>query len=174
MAGGLLSVAFACLPSSPALTLSFLIWQVAGGLLSVAFAARLLGKHRTPPHLEPSQTFSHFPSPSQRRLITPFLTLASLAFSFTFAQGGIDEASLSDEAEFLEPDADTGSDSEAAEYVFRQCQELGVGIVVLTRFAAEAAPLHGFIFDQLATTGHPVGMRMRDQVRCALPSPTHH
>ena len=35
-------------------------------------------------------------------------------------------------------------------------------MVVVSRFAGYAASLHGFAFDELATVGHPVGKRMRD------------
>ena len=54
-------------------------------------------------------------------------------------------------------------DPQAAEFVFRRCQELGVGLLVFTRFAAYAAPLHSFAFDELATIGHPVALGLRER-----------
>jgi CRP-like cAMP-binding protein/tetratricopeptide (TPR) repeat protein len=82
--------------------------------------------------------------------------------------GGVEAASLSDGTDagrMLRPDntaATHQKDTEAATFVFQRCQELGVPLVVLTRTAAYAAPLPSFVYDELATIGHPVARRLRD------------
>ena len=120
--------------------------------------------------------------------------------------GGVSEASLSEDAEAFAPDqsANMSSDAAAAAFVFDSCQELGVGMLIFTRFCAYAsaaalpqspsrsrppiaaimpvktslpphtrsdryaAPLHGFAFDELATIGHPVALRLRERQVCEL------
>ena len=86
--------------------------------------------------------------------------------------GGVDRASLDATCDALTPDASANmsADSEAAAFVFRRCQELGVSLLVLTRFAAYAAPLQSFTFDDLATTGHPVAIALREQQVAELDS----
>lgn len=73
-------------------------------------------------------------------------------------------ASASFGGDFLLPDPTASNnqiDLPSAHFVYRECQELGVPLVVLTRVAAYAAPVPAFIFDELATIGHPVALRLR-------------
>lgn len=96
-------------------------------------------------------------------------------------QGGVDTSSLDSSSEFLllDPSAQNHHyDIEAATYVYQQCQELQVRLVILARFTAYAAGVPAFVFDELATIGHPVALRLRESEirsatdlwqRCALP-----
>jgi len=59
-------------------------------------------------------------------------------------------------------------DQPAAATVFRRCQELGVRLVVLTRTAAYGASVPAFIYDELATVGHPVAIRLRQSQIASL------
>jgi len=82
--------------------------------------------------------------------------------SVTFV-GGVVEESISDECDELLPaGANHDLDPEASTFVFKQCQALGVRLLVVTRSAAYAASTPAFIFDELASTGHPIALRMRD------------
>jgi len=95
--------------------------------------------------------------------------------------GGVNMESLDDECEFLEVDPTAQNnqfDMEASTWVYRRCQELRVQLLVLTRFAVYAAGMPAFIFDELATIGHPVAYRLRENQiksttdvwrRCNLP-----
>lgn len=79
--------------------------------------------------------------------------------------GGVDAKSLEDDEEFLLPDQSAQNhkfDEDAADFVFRKCQELGVRLVVLARSAAYAASVPAFIYDELATIGHPIALRLRN------------
>ena len=81
--------------------------------------------------------------------------------------GGVDETSFLQAGTegFLEPDMAAAKFKEneaAAALVMRTCQERGVQMVIMTRFATGAASVDAFIFDELAATGHPVAMRMKD------------
>jgi len=61
-------------------------------------------------------------------------------------------------------------DLESARYVFERCQELGVSMTVLSRAAAYAASVPAFIYDELATLGHPVALRLRESQLIAIAS----
>ena len=79
--------------------------------------------------------------------------------------GGVDPASMSDDHEFLLPDQSAQNhkfDQASASFVFRRCQELGVRLVVLARSSAYAASVPAFIYDELATIGHPIALRLRN------------
>ena len=88
--------------------------------------------------------------------------------------GGVVEASLTDpERRHLEGDpsaANIGADAEAARLVYSQAQDLGVPLVILTRFVPYVAPLHGRDFDELAATGHPLGLQLRERQMTELDS----
>merc|ERR1712048_1126062 len=96
-------------------------------------------------------------------------------------QGGVDERSLDESSDYLVLDSTSNNhkyDIEAAKFVYRRCQELGVRLMVMTRFAVYAAATPAFIFDELATIGHPVALRLRENQikstnefwqRCNLP-----
>ena len=61
----------------------------------------------------------------------------------------------------------------AASAVFLACQQLHVQLVVLTPSATAAAPLPSFVYDELATLGHPVARRLREGQRAALQEMWH-
>ena len=55
-----------------------------------------------------------------------------------------------------------GRGRQGAEYVFDQCQKLGVPLVVVSRDIGDAAPLPAFMYEELAAIGHPAAVRLRD------------
>ena len=78
--------------------------------------------------------------------------------------------------DYLRPDETSPSfkqDHPAASYVFRACQELHVQIVVLTQRTTSAVPLPSFVYDELATLGHPVALRLRESQRASMQSLWH-
>lgn len=72
--------------------------------------------------------------------------------------------------ELLIPDdaANNAFDPQAARYVYRRLQELEVPTVVVSRAAAYACPVPRALYDDLASTGHAVGVRIRDAQREAI------
>ena len=72
--------------------------------------------------------------------------------------------------ELLIPDdaANNAFDPKAAQYVYRRLQELEVPTVVVSRAAAYACPVPRSLYDDLAATGHSVGVRIRDAQREAI------
>jgi hypothetical protein len=72
--------------------------------------------------------------------------------------------------ELLVPDdaANNAFDPQAARYVYRRLQELEVPTVVVSRAAAYACPVPRALYDDLASTGHAVGVRIRDAQREAI------
>jgi hypothetical protein len=64
---------------------------------------------------------------------------------------------------FMEPDsaANNKFDMESAKFVYRRFQELEVPLTILTRFAAGACQVPRKFYDDLAATGHPVGIKLR-------------
>jgi len=85
--------------------------------------------------------------------------------------GGVAESSLQEGSDYIEPDRSAANhrfDFNATELVYRRCQELGVALVVLTRSAAYATSVPAFIYDELASLGHPVALRLRENQREAI------
>jgi len=71
----------------------------------------------------------------------------------------------------IDPTAQNFSfDLESARFVFERCQALGVSMIVLSRAAAYAASVPAFIYDELATLGHPVALRLRESQLIAIAS----
>lgn len=65
---------------------------------------------------------------------------------------------------YMEAEADAANnkfDLEAAKYVYQRFQELGIPLVILTRHAAGACQVPRQFYDDLAATGHPVGVKLR-------------
>ena len=84
-------------------------------------------------------------------------------------QGGRRHSSRDDI--YLRPDLSAPNfalDVDATEYVFRACQDLNVQLVILSSSATAAAPLPSFVYDELATLGHPVALRLRESQCAAL------
>jgi inosine-uridine nucleoside N-ribohydrolase len=59
-------------------------------------------------------------------------------------------------------------DMEAAKYFYREVQDEGIGMTILTRHAAGACKVPRAIYDDMAATGHPVGIRLRDTQKFAI------
>lgn len=74
---------------------------------------------------------------------------------------GTDDIFINDEG-FFEPDdaANNKFDMESAKFVYRRFQELAIPLTILTRFAAGACQVPRSFYDDLAATGHPVGIKL--------------
>ena len=59
-------------------------------------------------------------------------------------------------------------DMEAAQNLYRELQLEGIPLTVVTRFAAYAAKLPLTLYDEMAGTGHPVGLRMQKAQKHSL------
>lgn len=59
-------------------------------------------------------------------------------------------------------------DKEATEFLYRQLQDLQIPITVLSRHAAAAAKVPRAIYDDMAATGHPVGVRLLAAQKAAI------
>ena len=59
-------------------------------------------------------------------------------------------------------------DLAAAEFLYRNLQLAGIPMVVLSRVAAAAAKVPRSIYDKMAATGHPVGIRLQKAQRFAI------
>ena len=70
----------------------------------------------------------------------------------------------------LNPDdaANNAFDKNAARSFYGALQRHGVPMVVVSRSAAYACPVPRTLYDELAATGHPVGVRVRDAQREAI------
>merc|ERR1719171_853454 len=79
------------------------------------------------------------------------------------------EAKLSEEG-YMTPDKAQNNtfDMEAAEELFRTVQRLGIPMTVVTRWAAYAAKLPLSIYDRMAKTCNPVGVRLQKAQRFSL------
>jgi hypothetical protein len=73
---------------------------------------------------------------------------------------------------YMEPDtaANNAFDMDSAKYVYRKLQEIGVPLVILTREAAYACKVPRKFYDDLADTGHPVGIKLRDSQKGSIES----
>lgn len=61
-------------------------------------------------------------------------------------------------------------DKAASEFFYRRCQELGVPLVVVSRWAAYAAKVPRSCYDELAALGSWVGCRLRNAQRASIES----
>lgn len=64
--------------------------------------------------------------------------------------------------------ANNDFDYPAAHYVYKTLQQLGISITIVSRFAAKAAPINRIVIDDMAATGHPVGLRIQHAARDAI------
>ena len=64
---------------------------------------------------------------------------------------------------FLEPDTAQNNvfDREAGFFFYRRCQELGVKLTIMSRHAAYRCPMPRSIYDKIASTNSPIGVRLR-------------
>lgn len=74
---------------------------------------------------------------------------------------------LLDSDGYMSPDsaANNKFDMEAASYMYRRFQELGIPLRIVTREAAYAAPVPRDLYDRIASTGHPLAVELRDRQR---------
>jgi hypothetical protein len=88
--------------------------------------------------------------------------------------GGVeakDHAPVLDVNGFLKPDLTAQNnkfDVEAAVFLHRALQTLGIPMTIISRHAAVAAKVPRAIYDDLADTGHVIGTRLRDAQRQAI------
>jgi hypothetical protein len=71
---------------------------------------------------------------------------------------------------WLEPDeaANNMFDMEAATFFYRRCQELGVPLIIVSRWTAYAAKMPRATYDELALTGSSIGWRLRNAQRTSI------
>jgi inosine-uridine nucleoside N-ribohydrolase len=71
---------------------------------------------------------------------------------------------------YMVPDtaANNNFDMPAAIYAYRRLQELAIPLIILTREAAYACKVPRSIYDDMAATGHPVGIKLRDSQKRAI------
>ncbi len=77
---------------------------------------------------------------------------------------------LDDEGRFL-PDMTAQNhsfDKESAEFLYRQLQDLSIPVTVLSRHAAIAGKVSRSIYDDMAATKHPVGVRLLAAQKLAI------
>ena len=84
--------------------------------------------------------------------------------------GGVEEFDEDDETALLVPDTAQNNvfDRAASEIVYRRCQELKVPMIIVSRHAAYRCPMPRNIYDDMAKTRHPVGVRQRDSQRSSI------
>jgi inosine-uridine nucleoside N-ribohydrolase len=70
----------------------------------------------------------------------------------------------------LKPDSSHNQmfDKAASQFLFRRCQELGVPLIVVSRWAAYAAMVPRSCYDELAALGSWVGCRLRNAQRASI------
>lgn len=59
-------------------------------------------------------------------------------------------------------------DKESAGFFYERVQDIGIPMTVLSRHAADAAKLPRAVYDDMAATGHPIGIRLRDAQKDAI------
>jgi len=71
---------------------------------------------------------------------------------------------------FLEPDDAHNQefDSAASKFLFRRCQELGIPLVIISRWSAYAAKMPRETYDVLALSGSSIGRRLRNAQRGSI------
>eukprot|EP00928_Gymnodinium_smaydae_P036670 TRINITY_DN255_c0_g6_i1.p1 TRINITY_DN255_c0_g6~~TRINITY_DN255_c0_g6_i1.p1 ORF type:complete len:812 (+),score=134.33 TRINITY_DN255_c0_g6_i1:65-2437(+) len=86
--------------------------------------------------------------------------------------GGVEAWDESDGKEpvLLRPDTANNNTfcMESAKFFYRRCQELGIPIVVVSRWAAYAAKVPRTCYDELASTGSWIGCRLRNAQRASI------
>jgi len=59
-------------------------------------------------------------------------------------------------------------DKDAAEFLYRQLQDLGIPITTVSRHAAVACKVERSVYDDMAATGHPIGIRLLEAQKKAI------
>lgn len=77
-----------------------------------------------------------------------------------------------DQDGYMIPDsaANNKFDMDSAIFTYRRIQELGIKMVILTRAAAYACKVPRSFYDELAATGHPVGIKLRNSQQGSIES----
>ena len=81
--------------------------------------------------------------------------------------GGVLPFDDDDEDALLVPDTAHNNQfcTESSEYLYRRCQQLKIPMIIVSRHAAYACPMPRSIYDDMAATAHPIGLRLRDTQR---------
>eukprot|EP00930_Biecheleria_cincta_P092740 TRINITY_DN8275_c0_g4_i1.p1 TRINITY_DN8275_c0_g4~~TRINITY_DN8275_c0_g4_i1.p1 ORF type:complete len:802 (-),score=104.89 TRINITY_DN8275_c0_g4_i1:41-2335(-) len=81
-------------------------------------------------------------------------------------QGGVAELPPA-KGQFMEPDTSNNLtfDTKSSTYLYRRCQELGVRLILCSRWAAYAAKMPRGTYDELAELGSSIGRRLRNAQR---------
>lgn len=86
--------------------------------------------------------------------------------------GGVEEWDEKAQETVLVPDTAHNQefDRAASEFLFKKCQELGIPLVVVSRWAAYAAKVPRNCYDELAAMGSSIGCRLRNAQRDSIES----
>lgn len=82
-----------------------------------------------------------------------------------------DDSPILDELGHLVPDLSAQNhafDKEATSYLYRRLQDLGIPMTVVSRHAAGAAKVPRSVYDEMAASGHVVGLRILDAQKRAI------
>lgn len=84
--------------------------------------------------------------------------------------GGVEPWETDEPACMLTPDTAHNQvfDKQSSSFFYRRCQELGVQLVVVSRWAAYAAKVPRAIYDDLAGMGSTIGCRLRNAQRSSI------
>lgn len=88
--------------------------------------------------------------------------------------GGVevkDETPVLDAEGRFKPDMSAANhdfDKPATEFLYRQLQDMGIPMTVLSRHSAVAAKVERTVYDDMAATGHPVGKRLLEAQKAAI------
>ena len=78
--------------------------------------------------------------------------------------GGMLPFDQSDEDKFIEPDPkayNNVASMDSAKYLYDQCQQMGVPLQIVSRFAVVATALERQLFDTMKSLGTEIGDRLR-------------
>ena len=87
------------------------------------------------------------------------------------SMGGVLPSSLK-EGELLQPDSANNNtfDKLASQHVFDRCQQLGIPMIIVSRFAAYACQLPRNLYDTMASSGADIGEHLKDVQRTSIES----
>lgn len=83
--------------------------------------------------------------------------------------GGVEPFNVDDGLQLIPDTANNNTfDMSAAKELYARCQDLRVPLVILSRYAAYACPMPRDIYDDMAWTGHPIGLRLQTTQRQSI------
>ena len=83
--------------------------------------------------------------------------------------GGVEPFNTDDGLPLIPDTANNNTfDMGAAKELYMRCQDLRVPLVILSRYAAYACPVPRDIYDDMAWTGHPIGLRLQTTQRQSI------